>query len=100
VDITPEEAQKLFATEFDEPIKLLLHALRHLGYTDEEFQAMLEAMKDLMEVTIDIPPGLTVEQGMPYVYVSDLLTLGGLAVETYKRRHMLGIFTPDGEEVL
>ncbi len=88
-DLSPDEAKELFATEFDEPIRQLLGALRHLGFTDDDFNLLLTAMKGLMEATIEIPRGLTVGESMPFVYVSDLLTLGALSAEAYKRRDMI-----------
>ena len=89
-DLTHDEAAKLFATEIDPVIQALLGSLKLLGFTDEDFELVLEAMKELMEVTMQEPDqSMTVEEGMPLVYVSDLLTLGALACEMYKRQHLI-----------
>jgi len=88
-NISPDEAKQLFKTEFDEPIQQMLSALKHLGYTQEDFALLLDAMKELMEATIDVPRDITVEESMPYVYVSDLLILGALSAEAYKRRDLI-----------
>jgi hypothetical protein len=86
-DLTVEQAQELFGTEIDRVIEAMLQSLAHYGFTDADFELLLEAMKELMEATMETPPsGMTVEEGMPYVYVSDLLTLGALTCEIYKHQ--------------
>lgn len=88
-DLTPDQAKELFATQFDEPIRHMLSALSLVGFTTEDFDDLLNAMRELMEGTVNIPHGLTVEEAMPYVYVSDLLTLGALSAEAYARRDII-----------
>lgn len=86
-DLTPAEARELFGTELDRVIEAMLHTLHQLDYTEDEFNEMLAAMQELMEVTVGQPDHeLTVDEAMPFVYMSDLLTLGGLSVEIYKRQ--------------
>jgi hypothetical protein len=86
-DLTPDQARELFGTELDQVIVAMLNTLHALGYTDDEFNEMLAAMQELMEVTVGQPDHeLTVDEAMPFVYLSDLLTLGGLGVELYKRQ--------------
>jgi hypothetical protein len=85
-NMSADEAQELFGTEIDPVIRSMLESVKMLGFTDEDFQRLLEAMKELMEACINFPSNMTVEETMPYVYMSDLMTLGGLSVELYNRR--------------
>lgn len=86
-NISPDEAAALFATEYDAAIKAILATLGSFtDYSDQDFIRLLDELKALMESVIPVPKGLTVSQSGPYLEVSDLLTLGGLAFETYKRQ--------------
>lgn len=78
-EMTADQAREAFGTEFDEAIHSLLGVLEQFGMTEEDFEAILDQGKRLMEATIEVDMSLTVEESMKYVYVSDLIILGLLS---------------------
>lgn len=88
--LSPEEAVVIFATEYDDAIRGLVRSLiEFTDFTDEDYERVLGEEKALLEATVPIPKNLTVSQSKPYVAVSDLVTLGGLAYEMYKRQDQI-----------
>jgi hypothetical protein len=86
-DLTPAESAVVFGTEYDEAIRALLNSLREFtDFSKDDFNTLLEYTKVLLSQTVSIPPGLTVQQSMPYVKITDLTTLGALAYEMYQRQ--------------
>jgi len=85
--ISKDQAQELFGTQYDEAIRALLGTLgNYTEFSNEDFTLLLDQLKLLLDHTVKIPAGLTVKQSEPYVMVSDLVTLGGLAYEMYQRQ--------------
>jgi hypothetical protein len=85
--ITPQESAAIFATEYDEAIRALLHSLDHYtDFTHEQFHDLLNETKALLLQTMPVPKDISVKDSMPYVEASDLITLGALAFEMYKRQ--------------
>jgi hypothetical protein len=88
--ISKEEAAAIFATEYDGAIRAVLSTLSHYtDFSNDDFMELLDNMKALMETVVPVPKDLTVSKSQPYVAVSDLLTLGALAFETYQRQDQI-----------
>jgi hypothetical protein len=88
--MTPKESAVVFATEYDEAIKAVLHSLEHFtDFTHEEFHELLNYTKDLLRATMPVPANLSVKDAQPYVKTSDLITLGALAYEMYVRQDQI-----------
>lgn len=90
VNITPNEAAAIFATEYDEAIRALLQSLTQFtDFTKENFNELLNTTKQLLVATMPVPSNLSVQDSQPYVQTSDLITLGALAYEMYLRQDQI-----------
>lgn len=88
-ELSPEEAARIFATKYDEPIHGLRHALEHLGYDVSQYDQMLAEVRTMLTDLMPIPRRVTVGQSRPYVEASDLITLGHLAYELFLRQDQI-----------
>lgn len=89
-NLTPDESAHVFATEYDESIRALLGTLeKYTDYSHEEFHQLLDWTKALLKQTMPIPHGLALKDSLPYVSASDLITLGALSHEMYKRQEQI-----------
>jgi ABC-type Fe3+-citrate transport system substrate-binding protein len=92
-DIAPDVMAVLFASEWDDAINFFRHATQNLGFTQEMFEEMLDEHKKILEKYIPMPKGLTTTTAQPYVQISDMFALAGLARALYDRLELI----PDQE---
>ena len=90
LNLTPEESKVMYATEYDPAIQALMQSLTDFtDYTHDQFHELLDETKALLQQTMPVPIDLSVKDSQTYVRASDLVTLGALAYEMYKRQDQI-----------
>jgi hypothetical protein len=85
--MSPQEAAAVFATQYDDAVRALLHSLaEYTDFTDQDFRELMDMTKALLVKTMPVPKSITIKDSQPYVECSDLITLGALAYEMYLRQ--------------
>lgn len=90
-DLAPEVAQVIFATDWDDAVEFYRQVAQAAGLTHEEFLAMLDQNRVILQKYVTIPRPMTVEKSRPFVELSDMLTLARLARYCYDQVDKLDI---------
>lgn len=88
--LDPSVAKVIFATEWDDAIDFFRAVCASAGMTNEEWQAMLEADKAILQRMVPLPRPLTVTKAKPFVELSDMLTLARAARYAFEHVDKIG----------